>query len=90
MVKAIAANLEAWRRRRRLASIRREFARHGFPVEHFGDSALETALTRGERSLADVTLSAKSIYLASRKLSRNNDPHPRLLKIKPAAQPKGP
>lgn len=90
MVKAIAANLEAWRRRRRIASIRREFARCGFPVEHVGDSAMEAALTRGERPLADVTLNAKSIYLAARRLSRNDETFPRLLAIEPAVQPKGP
>lgn len=90
MVKAILANLESWRRRRRIASIRREFARCGFPVEHVGDSAMEAALTRGERPLADVTLNAKSIYLAARRLSKGNGAFTRRLKIEPAVQAKGP
>jgi hypothetical protein len=90
MVRRIISNLESWQRRRRLAQIRREFARHGLPVEHVTDSAMESALTRGGRSLSDITLNAKSIYLASRRLLRDHEQYPRRLTIEPAVQPKGP
>jgi hypothetical protein len=60
--------LEAWRRRRALVNIRREFAKAGYPLDHFGDSQIEAALTRWNDDIAAVTVSAKTIYRTLKRL----------------------
>ena len=60
--------LESRRRRRALVSIRREFARAGFSVDHLPDSQIERALTRWNDDITAVILSAKTIYRALKQL----------------------
>ena len=62
--------LEARRRRRALVSIRREFEKAGYPLDHFRDSQIEAALTRWTDDIAAVTLNAKTIYRAVKRLRR--------------------
>ena len=62
--------LEARRRRRALANIRCEFAKAGYPLDHFRDSQIEAALTHCNNDITAVTLSAKIIYRALRRLRR--------------------
>ncbi len=50
-------------------SIRREFAKAGFSLDHFPDSELEVALTRWNDDITKVTLSAKIIYRALQQLA---------------------
>ena len=88
MVNKISAVFEPWRRRRRLAQIRGEFASHGFTLDHIDDSSVEAAVTRGERTLKDVSLNAKSIYLAAMRLSVVGDQFAGKQVICPAAQTK--
>jgi hypothetical protein len=60
--------LEARRRRRALVNIRREFEKAGYPLDHFRDSQIEAALTRWTDDIAAVTLNAKTIYRAGKRL----------------------
>ena len=60
--------LESRKRRRALVSIRQEFARAGFSVDHFPDSQIEGALTRWNDDITAVILSAKTIYRALKQL----------------------
>jgi hypothetical protein len=60
--------LEARRRRRALVNIRREFEKAGYPLHHFRDSQIEAALTHWTDDIAAVTLNAKTIYRAVRRL----------------------
>jgi hypothetical protein len=62
--------LEARRRRRALVNIRREFEKAGYPLDHFRDSQIEAALTRWTDDIAAVTLNAKPIYRAVKRLRR--------------------
>jgi hypothetical protein len=62
--------LKTRRRRRALANIRREFAKAGYPLDHFGDLEIEAALTRWNEDIAAVTVSANSIYRALKRLHR--------------------
>jgi hypothetical protein len=62
--------LEARRRRRALVNIRREFEKAGYPLDHFRDSQIEAALTRWTDDIAAVTLNAKTIYRAVKRLRR--------------------
>lgn len=75
-----------WRRRRRFARIRRHFADCGLPVDRRTDSELEAALGQGGRSISDVELNAKLIYLAARKMGIDGDSRPRTMRIKPLAR----
>ena len=68
MVEKFYKILESWKRRRALVSIRQEFARAGFTVDHFPDSQIEAALTRWNDDITAVILSAKTIYRALRHL----------------------
>ena len=70
MIQKITQALATRRRRKQFEYIRREFARHGVPLEHVDDSAVEAALTRGSGSIDDISLNSKIIYLASRRLPR--------------------
>ena len=74
----------SWRRRRKYAQIRREFARHGVSLEKFGDEEVESALTRGVGSIDDLTLNSKIIYLASRRL-KGRGRSKRRVSVAPAA-----
>lgn len=56
------------KRRRRLRHFRRESAGCGYPLDEIKDEKLEAALTRGGQS-ENLPLSAKTIYLALRRLS---------------------
>jgi hypothetical protein len=58
--------LKARRRRRALVNIRREFKKAGYPLDQFGDSQIEAALTRWTDDIAAVTLNAKVMYRALR------------------------
>jgi hypothetical protein len=60
--------LEARRRRRALFGIRREFAKAGYPLDQFGDSQIEAALTLWTDDIATVTLNAKAMYRALKRL----------------------
>ena len=62
--------LQARRLRRALVNIRCEFAKAGYPLDHFRDSQIEAALTRCNNDVTAVTLSAKIIYRALRRLRR--------------------
>lgn len=68
MVEKFYKILESWKRRRALVSIRQEFARAGFTVDHFPDSQIEAALTRWNDDITAVILSAKTIYRALKQL----------------------
>jgi hypothetical protein len=68
LVKKFYKVLETWKKRRALVSIRQEFARAGFTLDHFPDSQLEGALTRWNDDITAVTLNAKTIYRALKQL----------------------
>ena len=61
---------EARRRGRALVNIRREFAKAGYPLDHLDDSQIEGALTRWNDDISAVTVSAKIIYRALKRLRR--------------------
>lgn len=68
MVRKFYQILKARRRRRALVNIRREFEKAGYPLDQFGDSQIEAALTRWTDDIAAVTLNAKAMYRALRRL----------------------
>jgi hypothetical protein len=51
-------------------SIRQEFARAGFTIDHFPDSQIEGALTRWNKDITAVILNAKTIYRALKQLGQ--------------------
>ena len=68
MFKKFYQLLKARRRRRALANIRREFQKAGYPLDQFGDSQIEAALTRWTDDIAAVSVNAKAMYRALRRL----------------------
>ena len=62
--------VEERRRQRALVNIRREFAKAGYPLDHFGDLQIAVALTRWNDDIAAVTVSAKTIYRTLKHLRR--------------------
>ena len=68
MVKKLDQILKTRRRRRALVNIRREFEKAGYPLDQFGDSQIEAALTRWTDDIAAVTLNAKAMYRGLRRL----------------------
>jgi hypothetical protein len=66
MVKKFFQILKARRRRRALVNIRREFEQAGHPLDQFGDSQIEAALTLWTDDIAAVTLNANAMYRALR------------------------
>ena len=60
--------LKSRRRRRALENIRREFKKAGFPLDQFGDSQIEAALTSWTDDIAAVELNTKAMYRALRQL----------------------
>lgn len=62
--------VEARRRQRALVNIRREFRKAGYSLDHFGDSQIEAALTHWNDDISAVTVSAKIIYRALKRLRR--------------------
>jgi len=60
--------VEARRRQREIVNIRREFLKAGYPLDHFGDSQIEAALTPWNDDISTVTVSAKIIYRALKRL----------------------
>ena len=70
MVEKLYQILKTRRRRRALANIRREFAKAGYPLDQFGDSQIEAALTRWNDDIAAFTVSAKTIYRTLKRLPR--------------------
>ncbi len=68
MVKKLYQILKTRRRRRALGNIRREFEKAGYPLDEFGDSQIEAALTRWTDDIAAVTLNAKAMYRGLRRL----------------------
>jgi hypothetical protein len=61
---------EKRRHQRAIVNIRREFMKAGYPLDHFGDSQIEAALTRWNDDISAVTVSAKIIYRALKRLRR--------------------
>jgi hypothetical protein len=61
---------ESRRRQRAIVNIRREFEKAGYPLNHFDDSQIEAALTRWSDDISTVTVSAKIIYRALKRLRR--------------------
>jgi hypothetical protein len=70
VIKKFYQLLKARKRRRALANIRREFEKAGYPLDQFGDSQLEAALTRWTDDIAAVTLNANAMYRVLRRLRR--------------------
>jgi hypothetical protein len=68
VVKNFYQILKARRRRRALVNIRQEFENAGYPLDEFGDSQIEAALTSWTDDIAAVTLNAKAIYRVLRRL----------------------
>ena len=68
MIKKLYEILKARRRRRALANIRREFDEAGYPLDQFGDSQIEAALTRWTDDIGAVVLNANAMYRALRSL----------------------
>ena len=59
---------KARRRQRPIVNIRREFLKAGYPLDHFGDSQIEAALTSWNDDISAVTVSAKTIYRTLKRL----------------------
>lgn len=70
MIKQIRGTFNHWNKRRRLFQIRRAFERAGYSVGQFTDAQIEAALTCGERGIEDLTISAKILNLALRRLTK--------------------
>ena len=68
LVKKLNQILAARRRQRAIVNIRREFEKARHPLDHFGDSQIEAALTRWNDDISAVTVSAKIIYRALKRL----------------------
>lgn len=68
MIKKFYQLLKARRRKRALANIRREFEQAGYPLDQFGDSQIEAALTRWTDDIGAVSVNAKAMYRALRRL----------------------
>ena len=68
MIKKFYQLLKARRRKRALANIRREFEQAGYPLDQFEDSQIEAALTRWTDDIAAVSVNAKAMYRALRRL----------------------
>lgn len=62
--------VESRRRQRAIVNIRREFLKAGYPLDHFGDSQIEAALTRWNNDISAVTLNANAMHHALRRLRR--------------------
>jgi hypothetical protein len=62
--------VEARRRQSAIMNIRQEFLEAGYSLDHFGDSQIEAALTRWNNDISAVTVSAKIIYRALKRLRR--------------------
>jgi hypothetical protein len=62
--------VESRRRQRAIVNIRREFLKAGYPLDHFGDSQIEAAVTRWNDDISAVTVSAKIIYRVLKRLRR--------------------
>ena len=83
MIKKFYKILKARRRRRALVNIRQEFEKAGYPLDQFGDSQIEAALTLWTDDIAAVTLNANAMHRAlrwlrgvpagERKTGRRND-----------------
>ncbi len=71
MLGFLERKFNAWCRRRTLASIRRKFAECGHPLDDLDDLNIEAALTLGDCRIEQVTLTAKSIYFALRRLAES-------------------
>ena len=86
MIKNFGLNMAEKLRRRRLAQIRREFARCGFPLDGFDDSEIETALKeigygRGEGEIPLLT--ATTMYFVLRRLSAGGMPPQKQIRSTP-------
>ena len=68
MVTKLNQIVEARRRQRAILNIRREFLRAGYPLDHFSHSQLEAAFTLWDDDISTVTVSAKIIYRALKRL----------------------
>lgn len=69
MLGFLQRKINGWRRRRTLVLIRRKFAESGHPLDDLDDANIEAALTLGKCRIDQVTLTAKSIYFALRRLA---------------------
>lgn len=73
MFQKISRKFSELNRRRQMTRIRRKFARCGYSLDDLDDSKIEAALTQGERRIGDVSLTAKSIYFALRRLASDGE-----------------
>jgi len=60
--------VEARRRQLAIVNIRRAFLNAGYPLDHFDDSQIEAALTPWNNDISAVTVNAKIIYRALKRL----------------------
>ena len=70
LVRKLKQFVEARRRQRAIVNIRREFLKAGYRLDHFGDSQIEAALKPWNDDISAVTVSAKIIYRALKRLQR--------------------
>ena len=68
--KKLSQIVEARRRQLAIVNIRRAFLNAGYPLDHFDDSQIEAALTPWNNDISAVTVSAKIIYRALKRLQR--------------------
>lgn len=68
MFESVTRKIVEWRRRQRIARIRRMFDKCGYPLDNLDDSGVAAAFTGGESRIEDVPLTAKTIYFALRRL----------------------
>ena len=73
MLQKISRKISELNRRGQMTRIRRKFARCGYSLDDLDDSKIEAALTQGERPIGDITLTAKSIYFALRRLAADGE-----------------
>src|SRR5690242_17007635 len=70
VLKKFFQKLQARKRARAVLNIRQEFARAGYPLDHFRDSEIEAAITHWHEDISAFTISAKIIYRIFKRLRR--------------------
>ena len=70
LFKKLIQFVETRRRHRAIVNIRREFLKGGYPLDHFGDSQIEAAVAPWNDDISAVTVSAKIIHRALKRLRR--------------------
>lgn len=77
MIGRVTRAIGSRQRRRSLTALRKEFADCGYQFDHIDDSGIEAELKRSGHSIASPSLSAKSIFLIARRLSKRGKSRPR-------------